>query len=75
MRGNMIFQSVAKRVFGTRYERMKKILVIWPVVFWGLYTADFRIEVAPRIFYLMVRVFTAGREASGSEDKVWYGGI
>lgn len=70
MRG-MIFQALTKKLFGKNYERLKKALIIYLIVFMGLHTAGFRISVAPFILYLMTSTFTAGVmwRAMDSEDN------
>lgn len=56
----MIFQVTAKKVFGADYERLKKSLLIWAIVFLGLRIAEVRVETAPFILYLLSSSFTAG---------------
>lgn len=67
----MMFQALTKKLFGKNYERLKKILIIYLIVFMGLHTAGFRISVAPFILYLMTSTFTAGVmwRAMDSEDN------
>lgn len=67
----MIFSAMAKKLFGTKYERLKKAFFIWLTVFWGLHSAGFRIQIAPFILYLMVSTFSAGVmwQALSSEDN------
>ena len=46
-------------------------MLVYLIVFWGLHTAEFRIQIAPFILYLMVSTFTAGVmwQALSSEDN------
>lgn len=67
----MMFQAFSKKLFGARYERLIKTLFVYLIVFWGLYTAGFQMQIALSIFYLMVSSFTAGVmwQALSSEDN------
>lgn len=67
---NNLYKAFAKKLFGAKYERLKKTLPIYLILFWGLRTADFRIPVAPLFLYLMTGTFTAGVmwQALSSED-------
>lgn len=56
----MIFQMTAKKVLGADYERLKKSVLIWAIVYWGLRIAEVQVEIAPFILYLMAGSFTAG---------------
>lgn len=56
----MINKAFAKKLFGTKYERLTKSFCIWLLVFAGLRIADVRVEIAPFIRYLMTGTFTAG---------------
>lgn len=56
---NMMFKAFCKKLFGAGYERLKRTIFIDLIVFWGLYTADFSVQIAPCILYLMVAAFTA----------------
>lgn len=66
-----MYKLFAKKLFGSKYERLKKTLAVYLIVFWGLHTAEFRIQIAPFILYLMVSTFTAGImwQALSSEDN------
>lgn len=55
----MIFKAFAKKLFGVNYERLRKTILVCLTVFWGLYLADFHIQIAPSVFYLMVGTLTA----------------
>ena len=67
----MIFQMTAKKVFGANYERLKKSILVWAIVFWGLRAAGMQVEIAAFILYLMTSAFTAGVMwlALSSEDN------
>lgn len=73
MMGRML-RAFTKKLFGADYGRVKKSLLVWLVVFWGLYRSGIRVEIAPRILYLMVSVFTAGVmwQALSAEDNGAY---
>lgn len=68
----IMFKAFAKKLFGAKYERLKKTLLVYLIVFLGLHFADFQIQIAPFILYLMVTIFTAGMmwQALSSEDNV-----
>jgi len=55
-----MFRIFMKKLFGAKYERLKKTLPVAIIIFWGLHTADFQIRIAPYILYLMVSAVTAG---------------
>lgn len=67
----MIFKAFSKKLFGTNYERLTRTIFIYPIIFGGLYTADFQVQISPFILYLMVSSFTAGVmwQALSSEDN------
>lgn len=67
----MIFQMVARKVFGAGYDRLKRALAVWAIVFWGIRIAGWKLEIAPSVLYLMTAVFTAGVmwQALSSEDN------
>ncbi len=56
----MTVKAFAKKLFGARYERLPRILLINLIVFWGLYAAGWRVQIGTSVRYLMVSVFTAG---------------
>ena len=56
----MMFKAFAKKLFGEKYESVKKTLLVYLIVFWGLHIADLQLQIAPFILYLMVSAFTAG---------------
>lgn len=63
--------AFAKKLFGAGYERLPRTLLIDVIVFWGLYLADFQIQIAPSIRVLMISAFTAGVmwQALSSKDN------
>lgn len=67
----MIFQMVAKKVFGAGYERLKRTVPVWAIIFWGLKISGFKLEIAPFILYFMAGAFTAGVmwQALSSQDN------
>lgn len=56
----MTFKAFAKNLFGAKYERLQRSIFIYLIVFWGLYLADWKVQIAPSIRYLMLGTFTAG---------------
>lgn len=56
----MMFKAFAKKLFGATYERLKKTVPVYLIVFWGLHMAGFRLQIAPFILYLTVSTYTAG---------------
>lgn len=68
----MTFRAFAKNLFGAKYERLKRSVFIYLIVFWGLYITDWKIQIAPFIRYLMLSTFTAGVmwQALCSKDNV-----
>lgn len=56
----MTGKAFAKKLFGTRYERLPRTLLIDLIVFWGLYSAGLRVQIASFIRILMVSALTAG---------------
>lgn len=68
----MTGKAFAKKLFGARYERLPRTLLIDLIVFWGLYIAGFRVQIAPFIRILMVCALTAGVmwQALSSKDNV-----
>ena len=66
-----IFKAFSKNLFGAKYERLTRTIFIYLILFWGLYTADFKVRISPFILYLMVTSFTAGVmwQTLSSEDN------
>ena len=56
----MTFKAFAKNLFGAKYERLQRSIFTYLIVFWGLYIADWKVQIAPFIRYLMLSTFTAG---------------
>ena len=71
---NMMFKAFAKKLFGEKYERLIKTLLICMIVFSGLRISGFRIQIAPVILYLTVFAFTTGVmwQALCSHDNTAY---
>lgn len=67
----MIFKAFAKRLFGVKYERLPRTLLIDLIVFGGLHVAGLRVQIAPFILYLMTGTVTAGVmwQALSSKDN------
>lgn len=55
-----MYRAFAVKLFGRRYEKLKRTLPVYLIVFWGLHLAGGRIRIAPFILYLMAGTFTAG---------------
>lgn len=55
----MISKAFAKKLFGAKYERLPQTLLIYLIVFWGLYIASWKVQIVPSVRVLMVRAFTA----------------
>lgn len=56
----MTGKAFAKKLFGARYERLPRTLLMDVIVFWGLYTAGFQVQIAASVRILMINAFTAG---------------
>ena len=69
-----IYSAFAKKLFGVKYERVSKTLVVCFIVFWGLHIADIQIEIAPFILRLITATFSAGImwQALSSTDNIGY---
>ena len=67
----MTFKAFAKKLFGVNYDRLIRTFFIYLIIFWGLFIADLRMQIAPFILYLMVSAFTAGMmwQALSSADN------
>ena len=68
----MLFNAFAKKLFGTKYERLFKNLFIIVILYMGISSANYKVPVAPFIVYLFSAVFTAGimMSALNSKDAV-----
>lgn len=56
----MLFDVFKRKLFGKGYEKILKSIAICAIVFFGLYMAEVKIQIAPFIKYLMSGTFTAG---------------
>lgn len=56
----MTGKAFSKKLFGAKYERLPRTFLVDLIVFWGLYIAGFRVQVAPSVRILMISAFTAG---------------
>ena len=67
----MMFKAFAKKLFGAKHESLTRSLLVYLLVFWGLYISDFRVQIALSVRCLMVSVFTAGVmwQALSSQDN------
>lgn len=43
----MIFKAFSKKLFGAKYERLIRTIFIYLIIFWGLYIADFQVQISP----------------------------
>ena len=53
-------KAFSKQFFGAKYESAGKSLLASVILFTALCAAEFRVEIAPFIFYLTSAIFTAG---------------
>ena len=67
----MTGKAFAKKLFGARYERLPRTLLLDVIIFWGLYIAGFQVQVAASVRILMLSAFTAGVmwQALSSKDN------
>ncbi len=67
----MTGKAFAKKLFGARYERLPRTLLMDVILFWGLYTAGFQVQIAASVRILMINAFTAGVmwQALSSKDN------
>lgn len=65
------FEAWAKKLFGARYERVKRTLLTDLILFWGLYLAELQVRITPFVLYLMVSAVSAGVmwQALSSQDN------
>ncbi len=56
----MLFNVFKRRLFGKGFEKILKYIAVCVIVFFGLYMAEVKIQIAPFIKYLMSGTFTAG---------------
>ena len=67
----MTGKAFAKKLFGAKYERLSRTLLIDVIIFWGLYIAGFQVQIAASVRILMISTFTAGVmwQALSSKDN------
>ena len=56
----MTGKAFAKKLFGAKYERLSRTLLMDVIIFWGLYIAGFQVQIAASVRILMINAFTAG---------------
>jgi len=64
--------ALSKQLFGAKYEGVRKSLLSAVILFFAVYAAELRVEIAPFILYLTSTFFTAGimwQMFSGSRHK------
>ncbi len=55
-----IVNALSKQLFGANYESVRKSLLAAMILFFAVYAAELRVEIAPFILYLTSTIFTAG---------------
>ncbi len=55
-----ILKALSKQLFGAKYERIGKSLMVCLILFFAIYLAEIRVAIAPGILYLTATVFSAG---------------
>ena len=67
----MTGKAFAKKLFGAKYERLPRTLFMDVIVFWGLYIAGAKVQIASFVRVLMISAFTAGVmwQALSSKDN------
>ncbi len=67
----MTGKAFAKKMFGAKYERLPRTLLMDVILFWGLYIAGFQVQIAASVRILMISAFTAGVmwQALSSKDN------
>ena len=70
----MLFNAFGKKLFGVRYERVGKALLLSFIIYGALHSAEIHLTIAPIFFYLTSCVFTAGImwQSLNSGDNVKY---
>ena len=53
-------RAICKQLFGAKYERVTKSLLISAILFFSLFGAGVRLTIAPFILYLTATAFSAG---------------
>ena len=56
----MIFNVFAKKLYGTRYEKLVRSVLLFGILFYVFHSAEIRINIAAFFLYLTSFVFTAG---------------
>ena len=56
----MTGKAFARKLFGARYERLSRTLLMDVILFWGLYIAGFQVQIGASVRILMINAFTAG---------------
>lgn len=71
---NMLLRAFAKKLFGVKYEKLIQAIIVNLILYGGLHSSGFRVEIAPVIFYLMISSLTAGVmwQALSSQDNAVY---
>ena len=66
------FKALSKQLFGVRYKRIVQSLFICVILFFSLYAAEIKLEIAPFILFLTATLFTAGVmwQALGSNSNM-----
>ena len=67
-----ITKALSKQLFGAKYESIRKSLLAAAILFFAVYAAELKLEIAPFILYLTSTFFTAGnmwQMFSGSRHK------
>lgn len=65
-------KALSKQLFGARYKRIVQSLFICVIMFFALYAAEIKLEIAPFILFLTATLFTAGVmwQALGSNSNM-----
>ncbi len=73
----MLFNVFKRKLFGKGFGKILKYIAICAIVFFGLYMAEIKIQIAPFIKYLMSGTFTAGImwHSLSSDNYAELGGI
>lgn len=67
-----IVKALSKQIFGAKYESVRKSILAAMILFFAVYAAELRAEIAPFILYLTSTFFTAGimwQMVSGTRHK------
>ncbi len=68
----MTSKVFAKKLFGAKYERLSQTFLVDIIIFWGLYIAEFQVQIAPSVRILMLSSFIFGVmwQALSSRDTI-----